>query len=310
MPLALFDYLRKSHARQFVVSLSGGADSSAVAVLVHLMVQLGGREMGLAATGREAAWRRLRPASDISRRTGAATADVRLPVDAQQQRSRRAMRPAPWPRRSARSSSNGTSTRWSTTTWRPSSQAVGRELTWDQDDVALQNIQARARGPGIWLLANLARRVAPDDEQSQRSGRRLRHDGRRHVRRPGADRRHRQGVSARLAEVDGNHGPGGHRAAAGPGGRQRAATHRRTAAAVGRADRRGRPDAVPRARRDRAGRDPRQADAGRRLGDRHARCFPQYDAEANGRLGRAVLPALVPQPVEARAVRPVVPPGR
>ena len=38
--------------------------------------------------------------------------------------------------------------------------------------------------------------------------------------------------------------------------------------------------------------------------------FPQYDTAANGRVGRAVLPALVPQPVEARAVRPVVPPRR
>jgi NAD+ synthase (glutamine-hydrolysing) len=28
-------------------------------------------------------------------------------------------------------------------------------LTWETDDVALQNIQARARGPGVWLLANL-----------------------------------------------------------------------------------------------------------------------------------------------------------
>ena len=35
------------------------------------------------------------------------------------------------------------------------SAAVGRELTWEHDDVALQNIQARARGPSIWLLANL-----------------------------------------------------------------------------------------------------------------------------------------------------------
>ncbi len=40
--LALFDYLRKSRAQGFVVSLSGGADSSTVAVLVHLFVQLGG----------------------------------------------------------------------------------------------------------------------------------------------------------------------------------------------------------------------------------------------------------------------------
>ena len=44
--LALFDYLRKSRSQGFVVSLSGGADSSAVAVLIHLMVQFGGRELG------------------------------------------------------------------------------------------------------------------------------------------------------------------------------------------------------------------------------------------------------------------------
>jgi NAD+ synthase (glutamine-hydrolysing) len=37
------------------------------------------------------------------------------------------------------------------------SRAVGRELTWEQDDITLQNIQARARGPSVWLLANLRR---------------------------------------------------------------------------------------------------------------------------------------------------------
>ncbi len=35
------------------------------------------------------------------------------------------------------------------------SRALDRDLTWDQDDIALQNIQARARSPGVWLLANL-----------------------------------------------------------------------------------------------------------------------------------------------------------
>src|SRR5262249_596296 len=33
-------------------------------------------------------------------------------------------------------------------------QALGRELTWQQDDLALQNIQARVRSPGVWMLAN------------------------------------------------------------------------------------------------------------------------------------------------------------
>jgi NAD+ synthase (glutamine-hydrolysing) len=35
------------------------------------------------------------------------------------------------------------------------SKAIGRQPTWQHDDVALQNIQARVRGPGAWLLANL-----------------------------------------------------------------------------------------------------------------------------------------------------------
>jgi NAD+ synthase (glutamine-hydrolysing) len=32
---------------------------------------------------------------------------------------------------------------------------LGRKLTWEQDDISLQNIQARTRSPIIWLLANL-----------------------------------------------------------------------------------------------------------------------------------------------------------
>src|SRR4029079_8316503 len=35
------------------------------------------------------------------------------------------------------------------------SRAVGRTLSWEIDDLALQNIQARARSPGIWMLTNL-----------------------------------------------------------------------------------------------------------------------------------------------------------
>jgi NAD+ synthase (glutamine-hydrolysing) len=33
--------------------------------------------------------------------------------------------------------------------------ALERKLDWQQDDLALQNIQARVRSPGVWLLANL-----------------------------------------------------------------------------------------------------------------------------------------------------------
>jgi NAD+ synthase (glutamine-hydrolysing) len=33
--------------------------------------------------------------------------------------------------------------------------AVGRPLDWRTDDIALQNIQARVRAPGVWMLANI-----------------------------------------------------------------------------------------------------------------------------------------------------------
>jgi NAD+ synthase (glutamine-hydrolysing) len=35
------------------------------------------------------------------------------------------------------------------------SKAIGRELDWKTDDLALQNIQARARAPSVWMLANI-----------------------------------------------------------------------------------------------------------------------------------------------------------
>ncbi len=33
--------------------------------------------------------------------------------------------------------------------------AIGRELSWQTDDIALQNIQARTRSPSVWLLTNI-----------------------------------------------------------------------------------------------------------------------------------------------------------
>ena len=35
------------------------------------------------------------------------------------------------------------------------SKACGQQLSWEKHDIALQNIQARVRAPGIWMLANL-----------------------------------------------------------------------------------------------------------------------------------------------------------
>jgi NAD+ synthase (glutamine-hydrolysing) len=37
--------------------------------------------------------------------------------------------------------------------------ALGRAPDWAHDDLALQNIQARARAPGVWLIANLENKL-------------------------------------------------------------------------------------------------------------------------------------------------------
>jgi NAD+ synthase (glutamine-hydrolysing) len=153
VPLALFDYLRKSHARQLVVSLSGGADSSAVAVMVQLMVELGGQELGLAGLAKKL------PAVAAAKSNADLVRQLLTCVYQSTRNSGEVTRNAA---RTVAEAVGAELLEWNVDSMVDDyvstvSQAVGRELTWDRDDVALQNIQARARGPGIWLLANLRR---------------------------------------------------------------------------------------------------------------------------------------------------------
>ena len=191
LTLALFDYLRKSHSRGFVLSISGGADSAAAACLVSLMVERALEELGperfadavgLApeASARDwvakllcCAYQPTDNSGEVTRQAATAVADalgatfyildVQHIVDAYEGLI---------------------------------GGAVGRSLTWDQDDITLQNIQARARGPSVWMLANMRGALLAVDEQPVGGGGRLRDDGRRHLRWPEPDRRHRQGLPA------------------------------------------------------------------------------------------------------------------
>jgi NAD+ synthase (glutamine-hydrolysing) len=150
--LGLFDYLRKSRSRGFVVSASGGADSSAVACLVALAADLAAAELSL-----EAAARRLGVRDDR-------VADVRGLVGAiltcvyQSTRNSGAVT-----RDAARGLANALGAVFHEFDVDPLvrgyealvAAAVGRPLAWDTDDVPLQNVQARARSPGVWMLANI-----------------------------------------------------------------------------------------------------------------------------------------------------------
>lgn len=153
LALGLWDYFRKSRARGFTVSLSGGADSSAVSCLVAAMIALGVAELGLEGLKEQL------DHLDLTTAQGVRQLVRRLLVCVYQ------------------------ATRNSSTTTRDAAQsvaeaisaeflefdvdalvvayenlvagAIGRQLSWENDDLALQNIQARARGPGLWLLTNL-----------------------------------------------------------------------------------------------------------------------------------------------------------
>jgi len=152
--LALFDYLRKSRSQGFVVSLSGGADSTGVSVLVAKLVDFALAELGKGgllaklgyikgleqATDAKAIVQRLlacvyqatRNSGDVTRNAAAAVAKaigaefLEFDVDSVVQDYIGLV-----------------------------SKGIGRQLDWQTDDLALQNIQARSRSPSVWLLANL-----------------------------------------------------------------------------------------------------------------------------------------------------------
>jgi NAD+ synthase (glutamine-hydrolysing) len=166
--LALYDYLRKSRSRGFVVSLSGGADSSACAALVKLMVDFGVAEIGrerfleklayisnLSSSEPQASRERQRPEN------GAASPDlVRNLLTCVYQSTRNS---GDVTRSAARDLSEAIGAEFFEFDVDAIvedytsivSRALGRPLTWETDDVALQNIQARVRAPGIWMLANV-----------------------------------------------------------------------------------------------------------------------------------------------------------
>ncbi|MCA9172035.1 MAG: NAD(+) synthase, partial [Planctomycetales bacterium] len=150
MALGLYDYARKSHSRGFVVSLSGGADSAAVAVLCHLMGELAVGELG-EQTVRE------QLSLTVASTERSLTADLLTCVYQATRNSSQTTRDAA----AAVSKAIGATFLEIDVDEIVQSyvsqvgSAIGRELSWQQDDIALQNIQARTRGPSVWMLANI-----------------------------------------------------------------------------------------------------------------------------------------------------------
>ena len=152
--LALFDYLRKSRSHGFVVSLSGGADSAAVSCLVSLALEMALKELG---------------AEGIRPKLGFIPI---LPNELTPDSLTRALLTTAY----QATENSGSITRAAAATIASAiganhyeldvtelhhgyvktvEAALGRKLDWNTDDLALQNIQARVRSPGVWMLANV-----------------------------------------------------------------------------------------------------------------------------------------------------------
>ena len=152
--LALFDYLRKSKSKGFVLSLSGGADSSTIAVLVSEMVRRGVEELGanafLKKLGLSFTPLTNNPVKEITGQV------LTTAYQASDNSSFSTFQSAKF----LAESIGAEFLHWEITDEVKSyiekiEKSIGRKLSWKEDDIALQNIQARARSPIIWMLANI-----------------------------------------------------------------------------------------------------------------------------------------------------------
>ncbi|MBN1608947.1 MAG: NAD(+) synthase [Polyangiaceae bacterium] len=154
--LGLFDYLRKSRSRGFVVSLSGGVDSAVVACLAAYSVRYALRWLGL-----EGLRNRLGFIPGIHERSTARELISELLTTVYQKTNNSSQ----VTRDAARGVAEELGSRHLELDVNPLvesyvsmvSASLGRTLSWDHDDLALQNIQARARAPGVWMIANVRR---------------------------------------------------------------------------------------------------------------------------------------------------------
>ena len=160
--LALWDYLRKSGAQGYVVSMSGGADSAACAVLVGTAIRLALQELG---SGGFATHLPKIPGvrQAVAQEDPAAAATNLLLACAYQptENSGKVTRAA------AEAVTRAIGAVFHVIDVEPQraqyvaalEKTIARKLDWNQDDTTLQNIQARVRAPSIWMLANLRNAV-------------------------------------------------------------------------------------------------------------------------------------------------------
>lgn len=151
--LGLADYLEKSHSTGFVISLSGGADSAACAILVAEMVYIIVAEIGLDQANKRFGTNE----EGIKEIVGKLLTCVYQSTSNSSETTLNA----------AKAIANEIGAKFECIDIEDivkqyvelAEKVEGRKLSWETDDLALQNIQARARAPSIWMVANLENKL-------------------------------------------------------------------------------------------------------------------------------------------------------
>ena len=152
--LGLFDYVRKSFSKGFILSLSGGVDSATCAVLIRYMVERAVAKLGIEDfKNRLSYFAQVQDAKTVDEIMSSmlccvyqATANSG-PVTENAAESLAKAIGADYHFFNVDGVLEGYKGLVQGT--------MDRDLSWEKDDLALQNIQARVRAPGIWMVTNL-----------------------------------------------------------------------------------------------------------------------------------------------------------
>jgi NAD+ synthase (glutamine-hydrolysing) len=162
LSLALFDYMRKSRSRGFVLSLSGGADSSCCAVAVAEMIRRGVDFLGVTGFVTKARMFSLKEATYFENmpQEQVVKALVNRMLTCAYQGTINSSDATYTSAKELAESLGAVFHDWTIDEevkgyTAKVEKAIERDLTWEKDDLALQNIQARVRAPAIWMLANI-----------------------------------------------------------------------------------------------------------------------------------------------------------
>lgn len=152
--LGLFDYVRKSGSKGFIISLSGGCDSAAIAVLCAHTIAEALKELGPERLAQRLAWPM--PAKNPKDPRSWIRERLFTLYQATAQSGETTRRAAAGLAAALHARHEEVSVEDLVVGYCERAEKIlGRALTWQQDDLSLQNIQARTRAPMIWLLANI-----------------------------------------------------------------------------------------------------------------------------------------------------------